>query len=129
MAGGAYAFDSRRDHHLKATLMKPSEQNRLIEIMAELLIEVQGMRQEQIGTNARLDGVIQEQAGMRQEQVGMRQEQVATNVRLNRLEKRTEQNTAAIGELRVSVIKMADKLDALIDLSKRVQRLEDKIFV
>ncbi len=102
--------------------MNPSQQNRLIEIMAELLIEVQGMRQEQIGmrqeqvgTNARLDGVIQEQ--------------VATNTRLDRLEKRTEQNTAAIGELRVSVMKMADKLDELIDLGKRVQRLEDKVFV
>lgn len=94
--------------------MNPSEQNRLIEIMAELLIEVQGMRQEQVGTNARLDGAIQEQIG--------------TNARLDRLEKRTEQNTAAIGELRVSVIKLADKLDQLIDLSKRVQRLEDKVF-
>lgn len=108
--------------------MNPNEQSRLIEIMAELLIEVQGMRQEQIGTNARLDGVIQEQAGMRQEQVGMRQEQVATNKRLDRLEKRTEQNTAAIGELRISVTRMADKLDELIDLSKRVQRLEEKVF-
>ena len=101
--------------------MNPNEQNRLIEIMAELLVEVQGMRQEQIGTNARLDGVIQEQ-------VGMRQEQVATNKRLDRLEKRTEQNTAAIGELRISVTRMADKLDELIDLSKRVQRLEEKVF-
>lgn len=101
--------------------MNPNERNRLIEIMAELLVEVQGMRQEQIGTNARLDGVIQEQ-------VGMRQEQVATNKRLDRLEKRTEQNTAAIGELRISVTRMADKLDELIDLSKRVQRLEEKVF-
>ena len=122
--------------------MNPSEQNRLIEIMAELLIEVQGMRQEQagmrqeqMGTNARLDEVIQEQVatnkrldGAIQEQVGMRQEQRETNKRLDRLEKRTEQNTAAIGELRVSVMKMADKLDELIDLSKRVQRLEAKVF-
>lgn len=108
--------------------MNPNEQSRLIEIMAELLIEVQGMRQEQIGTNARLDGVIEEQVGMRQEQIGMRQEQVATNKRLDRLEERTEQNTAAIGELRVSVIKLADKLDKLIDLTKRVQRLEAKVF-
>lgn len=94
--------------------MNPGQQNRLVEIMAELLIEVQGMRQEQIGTNARLDRAIQEQVG--------------TNARLDRLEKRTEQNTAAIGELRVSVIKLADKLDQLIDLSKRVQRLEEKVF-
>ena len=101
--------------------MNPNEQNRLIEIMAELLIEVQGMRREQMGTNARLDGVIQEQ-------VGMRQEQVATNAQLDRLEKRTEQNTAAIGELRVSVMKLTGKLDELIDPNKRVQRLEAKVF-
>ncbi|GAB3641491.1 hypothetical protein [Spirosoma arcticum] len=101
--------------------MNPSEQNRWIEIVAELLIEVQGMRQEQIGTNARLDGAIQEQ-------IGMRKEQRETNIWLDRLEKRTEQNTAAIGELRVSVMKMADKLDELIDPRKRVQRLENKVF-
>ena len=102
--------------------MNPNEQSRLIEIMAELLIEVQGMRQEQIGTNARLDGTIQRLDGVIQEQV-------ATNKRLDRLEKRTEQNTAAIGELRVSVIKLADKLDELIDLGKRVRRLEEKVFL
>lgn len=116
--------------------MNPDEQNRLIEIMAELLIEVQGMRQEQRETNARLDGAIQEQMGTNtrldgviKEQVGMRQEQRETNARLDRLEKRTQQNTAAISELRVSVMKMANKLDELIDLGKRVQRLEDKVFV
>ena len=115
--------------------MNPSEQNRLIEIMAELLIEVQGMRQEQagmrqeqMGTNARLDEVIQEQVATNKRLDGAIQEQVGTNKRLDRLEKRTEQNTAAIGELRVSVMKMADKLDELVDLSKRVQRLEAKVF-
>ena len=101
--------------------MNPNEQSRPIETMAELLIEVQGMRQEQVGTNARLDGTIQRLGGVIQEQV-------ATNKRLDRLEKRTEQNTAAIGELRMSVIKLADKLDELIDLGKRVRRLEDKVF-
>jgi len=108
----------------------------LIEIMAELLIEVQGMRQEQVwmrqeqaGTNARLDGAIQEQVGTNERLDGVIREQVGTNTRLDRLEKRTEQNTAAISELQVSVMKMADKLDELIDLGKRVQRLEDKVFV
>lgn len=106
MAGGAYAFGSRRDH-LKTCPMNPNEQSRLIEIMAELLVEVQGMRQEQIG---------------------MRHEQRETNQRLDRLEMRTEQNTAAIGELRLSFMKLADKLEAIVDISKRVQRLEDKVF-
>lgn len=81
--------------------MNPEEQSQLILSMAEkILIEMQGMRQEQVETNKRLD----------------------------RLEKRTEQNTAAIGQLQVSVLKIDDKLDELVDLSKRVRRLEDKIF-
>lgn len=69
--------------------------------MADLLVEVQGMRQEQRETNQRLD----------------------------RLEKRTEQNTAAVGELRVSFGKLADKLEESVDFGRRIQRLEDKVFM
>lgn len=81
--------------------MNPNEQSCLIEIMAELLVEVQGMRQEQRETNQRLD----------------------------RLEKRTEQNKAAVGELRLSVVKLADKLEEFVDYGRRIQRLEDKVFM
>ena len=80
--------------------MNPNEQSRLIEIMAEVLVELQGMRQEQVETNKRLD----------------------------RLEKRTQQNTAAVGQLQVSMVKIGDQLEELVDLSKRVRRLEDKVF-
>ena len=59
---------------------------------------------------------------------GMRQEQVETNKRLDRLEKRTQQNTAAVGQLQVSMVKIGDQLEELVDLSKRVRRLEDKVF-
>ncbi len=100
MAGGADAFDSRRDHHLNPPSMNPNEQSRPIEIVAELLVEVQGMRQEQRETNQRLD----------------------------RLEKRTEQNTAAVGELRLSVVKLADILEEFVDYGRRIQRPEDKVF-
>ena len=81
--------------------MNLNEQSRLIESMADLLVEVQGMRQEQRETNQRLD----------------------------RLEKRTEQNTAAVGELRVSFGKLADKLEESVDFGRRIQRLEDKVFM
>lgn len=101
MAGGASAFDSRRDHQQNhRTNMNPNEQSCLIGIMADVLAELQGMRQEQVETNRRLD----------------------------RLEKRTEQNTAAIGELRLSVVRLADRMEEFVDLSKRVQRLEAKVF-
>ena len=73
---------SSRDFSFLPTFMNSNEQSRLIEIMADLLVEVQGMRQEQRETNQRLD----------------------------RLEKRTEQNTAAVGELRVSFVRLADKV-------------------
>ncbi len=95
--------------------MNPNEQSRLIEIMAEVLIEVQGMRQEM--------------QGVRQEMQGMRQEQLETNKQLDRLEKRTEQNTAAIGQLQVSVLRIGDELVKVADLTGRVGRLEDKVFV
>jgi len=81
--------------------MNPNDQSGLIEIMAEVLIEMQGMRQEQVETNKRLD----------------------------RIEKRTEQNTAAVGQLQVSVLRIGDELNKLVDLTKRVGRLEDKVFI
>lgn len=74
-------------------------------------------------------GIRQEQVATRQEMQGMRQEQVETNKRLDRLEKRTEQNTAAIGQLQVSVLRIGDELVKVADLTGRVGRLEDKVFV
>ena len=75
--------------------------DRLIEIMAELLSEVHQMRTD---NNERLD---------------------KTNDRLVRLETQMSKNTAAVGELRLSVMKLSDKIEEIHELDKRVRVLEN----
>jgi len=71
-----------------------AEDNRLIEIMADLLAEVHQMR-------------------------------VDNNERLDRLETQTAKNNAAIGELRISVMRLADKIEEIYHLDQRVRVLEN----
>ena len=68
--------------------------DRLIEIMAELLAEVHQMR-------------------------------VDNNERLDRLETQTAKNNVAIGELRISVMRLADKMEEIYHLDQRVRVLEN----
>ena len=75
--------------------------DRLIEIMAELLDEMRHMRKD---TNERLD---------------------TANNRLDRLETQMSKNTAAVGELRLSVMKLSDKIEEIHELDKRVRVLEN----
>ena len=75
--------------------------DRLIEIMAELLSEVHQMHTD---NNERLD---------------------KTNDRLVRLETQMSKNTAAVGELRLSVMKLSDKIEEIHELDKRVRVLEN----
>ena len=75
--------------------------DRLIEIMADLLDETRQMRTD---TNERLD---------------------AANSRLDRLENQMSKNTAAAGELRLSVMKRSDKIEEIHELDKRVRVLEN----
>ena len=75
--------------------------DRLIEIMADLLDEMRHMRRD---TNERLD---------------------TANSRLDRLETQMSKNTAAVGELRLSVMKLAEKIEEIHELDKRVRVLEN----
>lgn len=75
--------------------------DRLIEIMADLLDETRQMRKD---TNERLD---------------------TANSRLDRLENQMSKNTAAVGELRLSVMKLAEKIEEIHELDKRVRVLEN----
>ena len=75
--------------------------DRLIEIMVDLLAEVHQMRTD---NNDRLD---------------------KTNDRLDRLETQMSKNTAAVGELRLSVMKLSDKIEEIHELDKRVRVLEN----
>ena len=81
--------------------------DRLIEIMAEML---------------------DEQRGMRGEMKAMRKEQELTNQRLGALEKQMVKNNLGIGELRVSVMRLADEIERIVLLDQRVSKLEDAVF-
>lgn len=85
-----------------------AEDNRLIEIMADLLAEVHMMRQDNNErldkTNERLD---------------------KTNERLDRLDNQMAKNTAAVGELRLSVMRLAERVEEIHELDRRVRVLEN----
>ena len=82
--------------------------DRLIEIMADLLDETRQMRKD---TNERLDKT---------------NERLDTaNSRLDRLENQMSKNTAAVGGPRLSVMKLSDKIEEIHELDKRVRVLEN----
>ena len=78
--------------------------DRLIEIMAELLAEVHQMR---LDMNSRFESL---------------------ENRIVSLERQQEKTSLAIGELRLSNMRMIDKLEELIKIEPRVRRLEDTVF-
>lgn len=53
------------------------------------------------------------------------QMRVDNNEHLDRLETQTAKNNVAIGEFRVSVMRLADKLEGIYHLDQRVQGLEN----
>ena len=53
------------------------------------------------------------------------QMRVDNNEHLDRLETQTAKNNVAIGELRVSVMRLADKIEGIYHLDQRVQGLEN----
>ena len=79
-------------------------EERLIEVMAELLAEVHEMRNE-------LKGLREEMSGMRTDK----------NKRLERLEDQQVKTNMELGELRLSVMR-------LTDFNDRIIRLEDTVF-
>ena len=58
----------------------------------------------------------------------MLQEQRLTNSRLEKLEKQQIKTNAALGELRLSVMQLANKFETVAQIDKRVTRLEDAVF-
>ena len=55
-------------------------------------------------------------------------EQRKTNSRLEKLVEQQIKTNAAIGELRLSVMKLADKFEIVSQHDKRITRLEDAVF-
>jgi hypothetical protein len=58
----------------------------------------------------------------------MLHEQQTTNKRLESLEKQQANTNLAIGELRVSVMRLADEIEKIVLLDQRVSKLEDVVF-
>ena len=75
-----------------------------------------------------IDRLIEIMAEMLDEQKGMRKEQEVTNQRLEALEKQMVKNNLGIGELRVSVMRLADEIEKIVLLDQRVSKLEDAVF-
>ncbi|MBC7920146.1 MAG: hypothetical protein H7Z75_03570 [Ferruginibacter sp.] len=107
-------------------------EDRIVELLAELIVEVQGVRTEQAGMRA-------EQAGMRAEQAGMRAEQKATNERIDQLASevvklREDVNRnhakamAGIGEVRTSVVHLDEYITKLLTMEERINKLETAVY-
>jgi len=66
-----------------------------------------------------MDRLIEIMAEMLDEQRGMRKEQALTNQRLGSLEKQMVKNNLGVGQLRVSVMRLADESDKILFLDQR----------
>jgi len=75
-----------------------------------------------------MDRLIEIMAEMLDEQRGMRKEQALTNQRLGSLEKQMVKNNLGVGQLRVSVMRLADESDKILLLDKHVTKSEDVVF-
>ncbi len=89
----------------------------LPEIVAEILIELQKMN----GKMNKLDSI-----DSRLERVEKHFEQVDS--RLERVEGQQAKNNAAVGEIRFSVVKLAEQLEVVQKFDERIKALESVVF-
>ncbi|MDQ1265815.1 MAG: hypothetical protein QG635_967 [Bacteroidota bacterium] len=83
------------------------ENNRIIELLADML-------EEQRQTNIQLGRMDVRLENLEHRIIGLEKQQQMTNL--------------AIGELRLSVMKLADKLEIVFEHEKRIDRLEATVF-
>lgn len=91
-----------------------AEDNRLIEVVTDLLLEVREMKSDVREMKTDIRDIRSELKGFRED----------TNTRLDRLEDQQVKTNLAIGELRLSVLKISEELKALWELDQRVKVLE-----
>jgi uncharacterized coiled-coil protein SlyX len=87
---------------------------RIIELLSDILVEQKGMRAD-----------IYE---MKNDISQLKEQQMITNNRLEKLEEQQAKTNLAIGELRLSVIKLADRLEIVADHEKRIDKLEHTVY-
>lgn len=95
--------------------------DRIIELLSDILVEQKGMRkdinelkEQQMITNVRLEK--------------LEEQQMITNNRLEKLDDQQAKTNLAIGELRLSVMKLAERLEIVADHEKRIDRLEHTVY-
>ncbi len=86
----------------------------LIELVAELLIEVQQM-------NNKMSNVENQLSSM-----DTRLESIDN--RLDKVQDQLDRNTAGVGELRLSVLRLVEQLNRMGELEQRLKIVEDHIF-
>lgn len=80
---------------------------RIIELLSEMLIEQKAMKEQQIITNSRLLNV---------------------ENKIEKLEDQQVKTNLAIGELRLSVMRLAERLEIIADHEKRIDKLEHTVY-
>ncbi len=88
--------------------------DRLIGLMADMLDE---QRQTNVGLGT-----------MNQRMESMDNRMLSMDKRLESLEKQQANTNLAIGELRLSVIRLADEIEKIVLLDQRVTKLENAVF-
>ena len=96
--------------------------DRLIEIMADLLAETRQFRQD---SNARFERLEEQQKKTNFSIERLEEQQKKTNFSIERLEEQQKKTNLGLGELRLSVMKLADQLGKLVDIEQRVRILEE----
>ena len=75
-----------------------------------------------------LSDILVEQKGMRKDINELKEQQMITNNRLEKLEEQQAKTNLAIGELRLSVMKLAERLEIITDHEKRIAKLEHTVY-
>jgi len=88
--------------------------DRIIELLSDILVEQKGMRAD-----------ISE---MKNDISQLKEQQMITNNRLEKLDDQQAKTNLAIGELRLSVMKLAERLEIVADHEKRIDRLEHTVY-
>jgi|GEM_PF-855938 len=79
----------------------------LVELVAELMIEVQQMNNKMSSMDSRLGSI---------------------DNRLDKIHDQLDHNTAGVGELRLSVLRLAEQLNWMGELEQRLKIVEDHLF-
>ncbi len=90
------------------------DENKIVELLSEMLIE-------QKQTNKRLANL-----ESHSENTNLRLEKLESG--MEKMEKQQAKTNLAIGELRLSVMQLAEKFEIVSQHDKRITRLEDTVF-